>query len=353
MRSVIAMSGGVDSSVALFLTKENQPGGDILGVTLALAERGTVGEQADRVNIADAADVCLAQNTEHTAIYAYPEFSAAVIDYFTSEYFAGRTPNPCVICNREIKFGLLYEYAEKNGFERVVTGHYVRTEECGGYTYIKKAADLKKDQSYVLARLSQKQLKHAYFPLGEYTKDEVRNIAEKLGFVNARRHDSQDICFIPDGDYISFITRRTGIFPEPGDYLDENGRVMGKHGGQWRYTIGQRKGLGISAGKHIFVLSKDAEKNTVTLGDENRLMKKTVRLSDLNIPSNPHDLDGDVRCEAKLRYAHRAAPAVFHRTDEKSGVLEFNEAQRAPSPGQLAVIYSGDIVIGAGTIEWG
>ncbi len=351
MPHLIAMSGGVDSSAALALSRRTL-GDDLTGITLALADEASPEHENDIRNIADAKSVCDNQGVPHIPLYAYPEFSARVIDYFTSEYLSGRTPNPCVICNREIKFGLIADYADKHGFEKIITGHYARLCESGGYTFIRKAADLSKDQSYVLAMLSQDQLRRAYFPLGEYTKAEVRDIAENLGFVNAQRRDSQDICFIPDGDYIRFISSRLGIFPEEGDYTDEYGKILGRHKGHWCYTIGQRKGLGISMGRHIFVLSKDAGKNRVILGDEDKLMKKTVPISGLNLPSDPHALDGDVRCAAKLRYAHREAAAVFHRTGEDSGILEFDEPQRAPSPGQFAVMYADDIVIGAGIIEW-
>ncbi|MBE6542138.1 MAG: tRNA 2-thiouridine(34) synthase MnmA [Ruminococcaceae bacterium] len=350
MPHLIAMSGGVDSSAALYLAKQNL-GEDLCGLTLALADENSPEHENDIKNIADAASVAENQGIRHTSLYAYPEFSRRVIDYFTREYLSGRTPNPCVICNREIKFGLLSDYAKEHGFDKIVTGHYARLVESDGYTFIKKAVDASKDQSYVLAMLSQDQLRRAHFPLGEYTKAEVREIAEKCGFVNAHRRDSQDICFIPDGDYVKFISQSRGISPEAGDYVDEDGKILGQHKGHWCYTIGQRKGLGISVGRHIFVLSKDAEKNRVILGDEDRLMKKTVEIDGVNLPSDPTALDGDVKCRAKLRYAHREADAVFHRTGEDSGVIEFSEPQRAPSPGQFAVIYSDDIVIGAGVIK--
>lgn len=349
MPHLIAMSGGVDSSAALCLSREVL-GADLTGITLALADANSPEHAIDLQNIADAASVCENQGVPHVSLCAYPDFSAKVIDYFTSAYLDGLTPNPCVICNREIKFGLLADYADAHGFDKVVTGHYARLAECGGYVFIRKAVDSSKDQSYVLAMLSQSQLRRAHFPLGEYTKAQVRAIAEECGFVNARRRDSQDICFIPDGDYVKFISKRLGISPESGDYIDECGKIIGRHKGHWCYTIGQRKGLGISAGRHIFVLSKDATSNRVILGDEDRLMKTRVPVKNLNLPSDPTALDGDVKCTAKLRYSHREAPAVFHRTSESSGILEFTEPQRAPSPGQFAVMYLDDVVIGGGVI---
>lgn len=348
------MSGGVDSSVSLLLSKQNFPGQSFVGVTLALAAAGSPEQAGDETNVADAAAVCASQKVEHRAVYAHDEFKAAVIDYFIREYLSGRTPNPCVICNREIKFGLLSAYADANGLDKIVTGHYARLEDIGGYTYIRKAVDPAKDQSYMLAYLTQDQLRRAYFPLGGLTKAEVRAIAEENSLISARRHDSQDICFVPDGDYVAAITKLTGVSPVPGNYVDEDGKILGKHRGHWCYTIGQRKGLGISMGRHVFVLSKDHRSNAVTLGDEETLFKTQVCISGLNLPSNPHALDVDVRCIAKIRYAHRGAACTLHRTSDSTAVLEFDEPQRAPSPGQFAVIYdadTGEYVLGAGVIE--
>ncbi len=343
---VIAMSGGVDSGVALLLTKEKL-GRKALGVTLALTE------PTDEKSIADARAVCERMDTEHAVVYAQREFRERVIDYFAAEYLAGRTPNPCVVCNRDIKFGILADYADLHGYEKVVTGHYARLERIGGYTYIRRAADGKKDQSYMLAFLGQKQLERAVFPLGELTKNEVRTVAEEYGLVNAHKRDSQDVCFIPDGDYVRAICEITGETPAHGEYIDKDGRKLGEHLGHWRYTIGQRKGLGIAMGRHVFVLSKDAAANTVTLGEESDLMHKRVEIGGLSLPSDPTALDGDVRCVAKIRYAHKGAGAAFHRTGYACGILEFDEPQRAPSPGQFAVIYdeSGEYVIGAGVIK--
>ncbi|MBQ8370609.1 MAG: tRNA 2-thiouridine(34) synthase MnmA [Clostridia bacterium] len=346
---LIALSGGVDSSAALLLSKEKY-GTSLLGATLALAAPGSHDADADAKNIADAAAVCETAGVNHTAVYAHDEFRAAVMDYFAREYLSGRTPNPCVVCNREIKFGLLADFAAQNGCDRVITGHYAKLENMNGYITIRKAADITKDQSYVLAMLTQDQLRRAEFPLGNYTKPEIREMAGAAGLKNAQRRDSQDVCFIPDGDYVSFITRHTGEIPVPGDYIDENGTVLGKHKGQWCYTIGQRKGLGISMGRHVFVLAKDAVTNRVTLGDEAPLFQKTVRITGVHAPSDPAWIANDVKCRAKLRYAHREADAVFHRTSEHDGVIEFAEPQRAPSPGQFAVLYSEDCVIGAGVI---
>ncbi len=339
------MSGGVDSGVALLLEKEKY-GRDALGVTLILTE------PTDEQAVSDARAVCERMNTRHTCIHAEEEFRRAVIDYFAEEYLAGRTPNPCVVCNREIKFGLLAKYADEHGCDSIVTGHYARLEQIGGYTFLRRAVDSAKDQTYMLARLAQNELRRAHFPLGELTKAEVRAIAEEHGLVNAHKHDSQDVCFVPDGDYVSAIEKITGRQPIGGDYIDTDGKILGSHRGYWCYTIGQRKGLGIALGKHAFVLDKNAQTNTVTLGDEGGLFKKSVAVEGLVLPSDPNALDGDTPCMAKIRYAHKAAKAVFHRTEEMTGVLEFEEEQRAPSPGQFAVMYdeSGEYVLGSAVI---
>ena len=343
--NVIAMSGGVDSGVALLLMKEKL-GCEAVGVTLALTE------PTDEQAIADARAVCERMSTPHETLHAEKEFRAAVVDYFVREYLAGRTPNPCVVCNREIKFGLLSSYADERGYDKIVTGHYARLEKIGGYMFIRRAADEKKDQSYMLARLTQEQLCRAVFPLGEMTKNDVRMIAEEHGLSNAHKHDSQDVCFIPDGDYVRKIEELTGLKAQDGDYINNEGKILGKHKGYWCYTIGQRKGLGIALGKHAFVLEKNAKENTVTLGDEDELFKKTVDVDELHFPSAPNALGEGAKCAVKIRYAHKPATAVFHRTGEKTGMFEFAEPQRAPSPGQFAVAYDegGEYVIGGGII---
>lgn len=339
------MSGGVDSSAAMLLAMEKYGRDAVCGVTLCLS----ADHDADEKNCADAKSVCDRLGVPHVAADARAEFERAVIDYFTAEYFRGHTPNPCVVCNREIKFGLLYGWAKEHGFDRIVTGHYAVTETVDGTAYLRRAADARKDQSYVLAMLSQEQLAAADFPLGGMTKPEVRGLAASHGFASASRSDSQDICFIPHGDYAAFLKKRCGIADQPGDYIDETGKILGKHKGQWQYTIGQRKGLGISMGKHVFVLDKDAENNRVTLGDEDRLFQTCVRIADLNFISG-HIIDQGRTYTAKLRYAHRPAPAKLTIAGN-TAELTFDEPQRAPTPGQFAVVYDGDTVVCAGVIE--
>ncbi|MBQ4354330.1 MAG: tRNA 2-thiouridine(34) synthase MnmA [Clostridia bacterium] len=350
MSHIIAMSGGVDSSAALYLRRQKYPDASLLGVTLSLASPASALHENDLSNIRDAASVCQSQGIEHRALDVHEAFRKTVMDYFSAEYLSGRTPNPCVVCNRAVKFGLLADYADENGCGRIITGHYARLEEIDGYIYIKKAADCTKDQSYVLASLSQDQLRRAEFPLGEYTKAQIRALAEEQNLISARRRDSQDICFIPDGDYVRFIRETTGISPEPGDYVSEDGTVLGRHKGHWCYTIGQRKGLGISMGKHVFVLEKDARTNRVTLGNEDGLYKKRVAVRDLHFPSDPNTLENNPHCSVKLRYSASEACALFHRTGEKEGILEFRTEQRAPTPGQYAVMYKGGYVIASAVI---
>ncbi len=350
MKALIAMSGGVDSSAALLLSIEKYGRENICGVTLKLAEAGTDGASADEKNCADAKAVCDVLGVPHTSVDAYPVFRKCVIDYFTKVYFRGDTPNPCVVCNRDVKLGLLYEYAKANGFDKIVTGHYARTEERYGTVYLRRAADERKDQSYVLAMLSQEQLRAADFPLGGMTKPEVRELAAARGFASASRSDSQDICFIPDGDYAGFLKRYCGITDQPGEYVDGAGKVLGTHKGQWQYTIGQRKGLGISMGRHVFVLAKDAARNRVTLGEEEDLFRTVVRMGDVNCISGTAAVENGKRYTAKLRYAHRPAEAMVE-WDGKDAVLVFTEPQRAPTAGQYAVVYNGDTVICAGVIR--
>lgn len=339
------MSGGVDSSAAMLLSMGKYGRDAVCGITLCLS----ADHAADEKNCADAKSVCDKLGVPHVSVDARAPFEAAVVDYFTAEYFRGHTPNPCVVCNREIKFGLLYDYAKANGFEKIVTGHYAVTETVNGVTYLRRAADMKKDQSYVLAMLSQEQIAAADFPLGAMTKPEVRELAASHGFASASRSDSQDICFIPDGDYAKFLKSRCGITDQPGDYVDETGKILGKHKGQWQYTIGQRKGLGISMGKHVFVLDKDAEQNRVTLGDEDKLFRTDVTVTDINFISR-HTVDPDRTYTVKLRYAHRPAPAKLTITGNTANLI-FDEPQRAPTPGQFAVVYDGDTVVCAGVIE--
>lgn len=339
----IAMSGGVDSSGAALLIKEHYP--HCGGVTLTMQ-----GNDADWNNVRDAAQVCEKLGISHTALDCQRQFREKVMGYFAQSYLTGETPNPCVLCNREIKFGFLLDEALRRGYDGVATGHYARIyRDVNGHCLVQKAADVTKDQSYVLAMLTEEQLRHCVFPLGDYTKPEIRALAASHGFVTAHKSDSQDICFIPDGDYVRFLTDFTGQAPTPGNYVDENGHVLGQHKGYPCYTIGQRKGLGIALGRHMFVLRKDAKTNTVTLGDEAGLFTRTVHCLPFHHQTASPLPDG-AAVSCKLRYAHKEAPARLWYTEDGC-MLEFDEPQRAPTPGQFAVCYDGDLVLGGAVIR--
>lgn len=339
------MSGGVDSSVAALLSCAD--GAYCTGVTLRMFDDPS--ETASH----DAARVCERLDMPHETWDASAPFRKYVMEYFADSYRNGWTPNPCVLCNRYVKFGFLLDRALEIDCDTVVTGHYARLWKDGAKTLIRRAADLHKDQSYVLAMLTPRQLAHVSFPLGAYSKPEIRRMAEEAGLITAHKSDSQDVCFIPDGDYAAFLDRYTGAAAEPGDFLSEDGTVLGRHRGQRQYTIGQRKGLGIALGRHMFVLARDAVRNTVTLTPDEKLLYRTrVSCRGFNNQTSETLPDG-FRCAAKLRYAHREAPCRVWQDADGGLTLEFDEAQRAPTPGQFAVLYSGDLVLGGAEIVCG
>lgn len=340
-KAIIAMSGGVDSSVAAFLTK--QKGYELKGVTLSLE----VGSEGD---ISDAKKVAERMGFPHEVLNLREEFQKEVIDRFIDAYENSRTPNPCVICNKYIKFGRLLDYAEENGYSHTATGHYAQIECVNGRYILKKGVDKTKDQSYVLYSLTQEQLKHSLFPLGSLSKNEVREIALENGFVNAKKKESQDICFVPDGDYAGFIERYLGkTYPE-GDFVDFDGNVLGRHKGLIRYTIGQRKGLGLALPKPMYVCKLCTDNNSVMLGDNADLFSNTLDAYDINLITTDK-LDSSIRAEAKVRYSQNAQKATVWQTDDNELHIEFDEPQRAITSGQAVVLYDGETVIGGGTIK--
>ena len=351
---LIAMSGGVDSSVAAYLMAEK--GSQCAGVTLRQFRNGDVAwtEQSSCCSwrdMEDAARVALQLGIPHTVLDFTGEFRREVMDKFARVYEAGGTPNPCLDCNRCMRAGHLLDYARKMGFDAVVTGHYARIvyDEARGRYLLKRGLDGSKDQSYVHYAMTQEQLAHTRFPLGELRKADVRALAESLGFCNARKRDSQDICFVPDGDYAAFLERHTGKSYPPGDFLDPEGNVIGRHRGAVRYTIGQRKGLGVSAGSRLYVLGKDMDKNTVTLGPESALYASALVAGDVNWIAFDA-LTGPMHVTVQTRYHQQDRPAaVIPRTDGTVRV-EFEAPHRAVTPGQAAVFYEGDTVLGGGTI---
>lgn len=353
--ALIAMSGGVDSSVAAALMV--QRGYDCIGVTMKLRSNDdcacTEKSCCTASDAEDARSVAYSMGMKFYVFNFTQEFEQEVIGRFISAYEHGLTPNPCIDCNRYMKFELLYKRGRALGCEFIVTGHYARTgflPEYGRWV-LKKAKNAAKDQSYVLYSMSQEQLAHTIFPLGEFaSKDEVRALADKLGLLNAHKHDSQDICFIPDGDYAEFIRMRTGRSFPHGDFLDVNGNVIGEHSGAIKYTIGQRKGLGVGFGERMYVCAKDMERNTVTLSREDGLYSSRLTAVDFNWilwetpPREP------VKLTARTRYNGREASAQVWSEENGTVHVEFDQPQRAVTAGQAVVLYYGDIVAGGGTI---
>lgn len=344
------MSGGIDSAVAALLLKDS--GYDVYGATMRLCERILKdGTDATSADIEDARAICDRLGISHRVLDLRDEFHSTVIRNFIDTYMNGATPNPCIVCNKLLKFGALLDHELELGADMIATGHYANIEQdTNGRYLLKKAVDLKKDQTYMLWSLSQKQLSHTILPLGHLTKNDIREIGAENGFINAHKSDSQDICFIPDGDYASFIEHERGEAYPAGDYIDESGAILGRHKGMIHYTVGQRKGLGISMGKHIFVVSKDPVNNTVTLADEDRLFSDKVIIRGINLI--PFDkLDGRMRVEAKIRYSQTQSAAYAEQTAPDEITLTFDTPQRAPARGQSAVMYDGDYVIGGGIIQ--
>ena len=346
-KMLVAMSGGVDSSVAAYLIR--QAGFSCAGAIARMCDETLTDSNFHR-SISDARAVAQRLEMDFHIIEAVDAFKQAVVDHFICAYEQGLTPNPCVQCNRHIKFSFLLDKALELGYDTVVTGHYakIRQDEATGRYLLYKAADNAKDQSYFLACLDQHQLGHAHFPLGEFTKEQIRRIAEEQGFLTAKKKDSQDICFIPDGDYMAFIRRYTGRNFESGDFLDLQGNVVGKHTGAMGYTLGQRKGLGLAMGTPVYVCGKDMAANTVTVGPEDVLYTATLLAADANWLPFPH-LTEPMRVEAKARSRHIPQPATVYPTEAGFRVV-FDAPQRAVTPGQTVVLYQGDMVVGSGTI---
>jgi len=349
-KAIIAMSGGVDSSVAAyFMVKE---GFECIGATMKLYDNENIGISSEKTccslsDIEDARSVARRLGMPYYVFNFKDEFEKKVIDKFINTYELGGTPNPCIDCNRYLKFEKLMQRMKELGYDFVVTGHYADIEEKNGRYYLKKGRDLSKDQSYVLYSLSQYQLAHTIFPLGRFSKNEIREIAEREGFLNAKKRESQDICFVPDGDYAAFIEKHTQKSYKKGNFVDTNGNVLGQHSGIIKYTIGQRKGLGIAAGKPVYVCKKDMENNTVVLGDNEDLFSKTLEARDFNWIYEKKE--GAFRCKAKTRYNMTEQPCTVFEEGEKLRV-EFDNPQRAVTSGQAVVLYDGDYVIGGGTI---
>lgn len=347
---LIGMSGGVDSSVAALLMK--QAGYPCVGATMRLYDDpDCAGSCKTPDNAADARAVAQRLEIPFHVLDFREDFARQVICRFIASYESGATPNPCVECNRHMKFGRMLQSALELGCGHVVSGHYAQIQynsETGRYL-LYKAKDTAKDQTYFLAHLNQFQLAHTRFPLGSLTKQEVREIALKNGFGNARKRDSQDICFVPDGDYAAFMSRYTKKEYAPGNYLDMDGNVVGQHRGAVCYTIGQRKGLGIALGKPAYVCGKNMEANTVTLGPNEALFANALLGVDWNWLPFPA-LTEPLAVTARIRHSQREVPAMVYPEADGAARVEFAQPQRAISPGQAIVLYQGDMVVGGGTI---
>ncbi len=352
-KALIAMSGGVDSSVAAYLMKK--AGYDCIGVTMRLFDNADAGIPREKSccsldDTEDARSVACRLSIPYYVFNFTGDFRTQVIDRFIASYERGDTPNPCIDCNRYLKFGKLYRRAEELGCDFVVTGHYARIATENGRYKLKKALDKTKDQSYVLYALTEEQLSRTLFPLGELTKTEVRKIAEEQGFVNAKKHDSQDICFVPDGDYAKVIELHTGKKYPCGKFVSSDSRTLGEHKGIIHYTIGQRKGLGLAAPEALYVLGKNVAQNEVILGSDRELYTTSLDAYDVSWISSD-TLPEKLRAGVRIRYKQEEQPATVTVTGPSSVHIEFDSPVRAISPGQAAVLYDGDTVLGGGTIS--
>ena len=339
MKIFVGMSGGVDSSVAAAILQKQ--GHDVSGITLRLLDK-------DANAAADAKQVCGFLGIEHFVLDLRQTFQERVMDYFSEEYFRARTPNPCIECNRHIKFGAMLDFALEHGGEKIATGHYANLEQANGRYAIKKAGFLPKDQSYVLYTLSQHQLAHSVFPLGNCSKDETRQLAAQIGLPVAMKKDSQDICFIPDGDYVAFIKDRHNPPVQPGFFVDHTGAKVGQHTGVWQYTCGQRKGLG-AFGCTMYVKKINPDTGDIHICPKGGEFSKSCAVEQLNWVS-VEKIEKTVQAQIKIRYGAQPADGVLHLQENGDVLVEFAQPQRAVTPGQAAVFYNGDVLLGGGRI---
>lgn len=339
---LVAMSGGVDSSTAAWVLR--QQGYECIGATMRLHESALHDDVGDARSVAEKLGIPF-----HVLDFR-AEFDRMVKRHFADTYARGDTPNPCIQCNRFLKFGKLLETAEELGCDYIATGHYARIEHLpDGRWALRKGAELARDQSYFLSMLKQRQLSRILFPLADLPKAEVRAIAEAQGFVSARKRDSQDICFVPDGDYVSFLEQYTGQKYVPGPVCHVDGRLLGQHRGAIRYTLGQRKGLGVSAGEPVYVCGKSMEKNTVYVGPESTLFHHSLVAEEFVWGAIPA-LDAPLRCKARVRYRHTEQPALVQPLEDGRVKITFDAPQRAITTGQTVTLYEGDLVLGGGII---
>ncbi|MCJ7656266.1 MAG: tRNA 2-thiouridine(34) synthase MnmA [Candidatus Atribacteria bacterium] len=339
---VVAMSGGVDSSLAAALLKEE--GYNVLGVTIHHYEGN---ENLESVKQA-------AQNLKIPwhVLDVTKEFKNIVVDYFCQEYLTGRTPNPCVVCNLKIKFGLLLEKAKSLGADYLATGHYAikKYDQKSKKFLLKRGVDENKDQSYFLYRLNQEILPCVLFPLGKFKKSQTREVAKKYGLKNYKKEESQEICFIQDDNYRKFLTQHIKDTIKSGKFIDKEGKILGEHQGIPFYTIGQRKGLGVSLNKRMYVIEINSQQNVITLGDDKDLYSDKLLVKDLNFISGDKP-SKSIKAEVKIRYNSKKSSAMISPCHEDKSLINFEIPQRAITPGQSAVFYQGDVVIGGGIIQ--
>jgi len=354
-RVLVAMSGGVDSTVAALLLKRAgyEAGGVMFQMFPNMDRTQAAGGTCGSAEESESARSAAAQlGMDFSVLDCSSEFREQVMDRFADAYLHGATPNPCIVCNRFIKFAKLFQLTEQLQYDCFATGHYARTgyDAGSGRWLLRKGSDPAKDQSYVLYSLTQAQLSRTIFPVGELTKKEIRQLAAEQGLHNAEKPDSQDICFIRDGDYAAFLRKEYNAPSEPGDFVDGEGRVLGKHSGHIAYTLGQRRGLGVSADRPLYVIGKDLPRNRVILGDDRDLYVSGLVTTDLNYIAIS-GLASPLRAEAKIRYSQKTASARLIPMDSGDVRVEFDAPQRAPTPGQAVVFYDGDVVLGGGTIR--
>ena len=353
---MIGMSGGVDSSVAAAILLEQ--GYEVVGVTMQIwpdaseERQKTEGGCCSLSAVDDARRVADKLGIPYYVMNFKDIFKEKVIDYFTDEYIKGRTPNPCIACNRYVKFEALLQKAVAMGMDYIATGHYARIEYNSGLDryLLKKSATESKDQTYALYTLTQQQLSHTLMPIGDFTKEKVRELAKSIGLSVASKPDSQEICFVEDNDYGRFICGSTDYRPVPGNFTDTEGNVLGRHKGIIHYTVGQRKGLGITFGRPMYVVEIDEANNTVMLGDENEVFSDTLTASDMNFIAFDA-LENPRKVKAKIRYSAKAADAVIRPMDGGRVEVRFETPQRAVTPGQAVVFYEDDVVVGGGIID--
>jgi len=354
-KTIIAMSGGVDSSVAAFML--TQKGYDCIGVTMKLFTNNDIGISCEKSccsldDISDARSVACKLKIPYYVFNFVDDFKNKVISRFIDVYEKGGTPNPCIDCNRYIKFEKLFFRMKELNYNYIATGHYARIEydALSQRFLLKKGLDHTKDQSYVLYSMTQEQLSHTLFPLGSLKKSDVRKIAEQNSFVNAKKHESQDICFAPNGDYAKFIEEYTGKKYESGNFIDSKGNIIGRHKGLIRYTVGQRRGLGLALPHPLYVSSKSAENNTIVLCKNESLFSKSLNASDINWITF-EKISDTIRVKVKIRYNQKETWASVIPLSFNRAHIEFDEPQRAVASGQAVVFYDGDIVVGGGTID--